>query len=32
MGVTPVANYGKFSIFKDPTGALFAMWQSSPQK
>jgi predicted enzyme related to lactoylglutathione lyase len=23
----PVANYGRFSIFKDPTGAVIAMWQ-----
>jgi uncharacterized protein len=28
MDVTPVADYGKFSIFKDPTGAVLAMWQS----
>jgi predicted enzyme related to lactoylglutathione lyase len=24
----PVADYGKFTIFKDPTGAVIAMWQS----
>ena len=25
--VTPVADYGRFSIIKDPTGAVLAMWQ-----
>jgi predicted enzyme related to lactoylglutathione lyase len=25
----PVANYGKFTIFKDPTGAVIAMWQGT---
>lgn len=25
----PVADYGKFTIFKDPTGAVIAMWQGS---
>jgi hypothetical protein len=29
MDVTPVVDYGKFSIFKDPTGAVLAMWQSA---
>ena len=24
----PVAGYGKFTIFKDPTGAVIAMWQA----
>jgi predicted enzyme related to lactoylglutathione lyase len=28
----PVADYGKFSIFKDPTGAVIAMWQGTGQK
>lgn len=23
----PVADLGKFTIFKDPTGAVIAMWQ-----
>ena len=27
----PVANYGKFTIFKDPTGAVIAMWQGLGQ-
>ena len=27
MDVTPVPEYGRFSIFKDPTGAVLAMWQ-----
>ena len=25
----PVADYGRFAIFKDPTGAVIAMWQSN---
>lgn len=25
----PVADYGKFTIFKDPTGAVIAMWQAA---
>jgi predicted enzyme related to lactoylglutathione lyase len=29
MENVPVANYGKFTIFKDPTGAVIAMWQDS---
>jgi predicted enzyme related to lactoylglutathione lyase len=24
----PVQDFGKFTIFKDPTGAVLAMWQS----
>ena len=24
----PVQDYGRFTIFKDPTGALIAMWQN----
>ncbi len=27
MESIPVANYGKFTIFKDPTGAVIAMWE-----
>ncbi|MEO5764854.1 MAG: VOC family protein [Casimicrobiaceae bacterium] len=29
MDVTPVMDFGKFSIVKDPTGAVIAMWQST---
>ena len=29
MDVTPVADFGRFSIFKDPTGAVLAMWQGT---
>jgi predicted enzyme related to lactoylglutathione lyase len=29
MENVPVAEYGKFSIFKDPTGAVIAMWQGT---
>ena len=25
----PVADFGKFTIFKDPTGAVIAMWQGT---
>jgi hypothetical protein len=28
-GNIPVAKHGKFTIFKDPTGAILAMWQTA---
>ena len=28
----PVADMGKFTIFKDPTGAAIAMWQPTGKK
>ena len=29
MENVPVADYGKFTILKDPTGAVIAMWQAT---
>jgi len=31
MENVPVADYGQFTIFKDPTGAVIAMWQGTGQ-
>ncbi len=28
----PVQDFGRFTIFKDPTGALIAMWEATPKK
>lgn len=28
--VTPVGNFGKMSVFQDPTGAVLALWQALP--
>jgi uncharacterized protein len=30
--VTPVGNFGKLSIIKDPTGAVLGLWKSEPQE